>query len=94
MMLKQCCGLGFSRKENIEALHQTDGSGPFAWSPEMLERIGTVNFANAKDIKAKQLHMAGCLCELVCDLALTPGDNVSQSPGFETPLGMFGGSND
>jgi hypothetical protein len=23
---------------------------------------------------------------------LTPGDNVSQSPGFETPLGIFGGS--
>jgi hypothetical protein len=90
--LKQYCGLGFSRKENIEALHQTDGSGLFAWSPEMLERIGTVNFANAKDIKAKQLHMVGYLCELVYDLALTPGDNVSQSPGFETPLGIFGGS--
>jgi hypothetical protein len=90
--LKQYCGLGFSRKENIEALHQTDGSGLFAWSPEMLERIGNVNFANAKDIKAKQLHMVGYLCELVYDLALTPGDNVSQSPGFETPLGIFGGS--
>ena len=27
----------------------------------------------------------------VYDLALAPGDNVSQSPGFETPLGIFGG---
>jgi hypothetical protein len=84
--------LGFSRKENIEALHQMDGCGTFAWSTErMLERIGAVNFANAKDLKAKQLHMAGCMCELAYDLALTQGDNVSQSPGFETPLGTFGG---
>ena len=36
-------------------------------------------------------HGREYLCELVYELALTPGDNVSQSPGFETPLGMFGG---
>ena len=90
--LQQYCGLGFSRKEKLEALHQTDGSGIFVWSKEMLERIGVVNFPNAKDLKAKQLHMVGYLCELIYDLALTPGNNVSQSPGFETPLGIFGGS--
>ncbi len=73
-------------------MHQTDGSGIFAWSTEMLDQIGTVNFANAKDLKAKQLHMVGYLCELVHDLALAPGDDVSQSPGFETPLGIFGGA--
>jgi hypothetical protein len=88
---QQYCGLGFSRSENIEALHQTDGSGIFVWSKEMLERIGAVNFANAKDLKAKQLHMTGYLGELVYDLVLAPGDNVSQLPGFETPLGIFGG---
>jgi hypothetical protein len=88
--LKQYCGLGFSRKQNIEALHRTDGSGIFVWSKEMLELIGKVNFANANDLKAKQLHMVGYLCELVYDLVLTPDDNVSQSPGFETPLGIFG----
>jgi hypothetical protein len=57
----------------------------------MIERIGAINFANAKDLKAKQLQMVGYLCELVYDLALAPGDNVSQLPGFETPLGVFGG---
>jgi hypothetical protein len=57
----------------------------------MIERIGAVNFANTKDLEAKQLHMVGYLCELVYDLALSPGDNVSQSPGFDTPLGIFGG---
>ena len=89
--LRQCRALGFSRKENLEALLQTDGSGTFVWTPEMLERIDAVNFQNSKDLEAKQLHMVGCLSELVYDLALAPGDNVSQSPGFETPLGIFGG---
>ena len=89
--LTQYCALGFSRTQNIEVLLQTDGAGIFVWSKEMLERIGAVNFSNAKDLQAKQLHMVGNLCELVYDLALSPGDNVSQSPGFETPLGIFGG---
>jgi hypothetical protein len=64
------------------------------WSKEVLERIGAVNFLGAKDLEAKQLHMVGYLCELVYDLALAPDQNVSQSPGFETPLGIFGGSDD
>jgi hypothetical protein len=90
--LKQCCALGFSRNQDVEALHDTDGSGMAAWSPETLEQISLVHFPNAKDLAAKQLHMVGCLCELVCNLALTPGDNASQLPGFETPLGVFGGA--
>jgi hypothetical protein len=42
--LKHDCGLGFSRKQNIEALHQKDGSGMFALSKEMLKQIGALNF--------------------------------------------------
>ena len=66
----------------------------FAWSKEALERIGAVKFSGAKDLKANQLHMAGCLCELAHDLALAPIDDVSHSLGFETPSGAFGGSDD
>jgi hypothetical protein len=61
------------------------------WLKEMLKRISAINLANVKDLKAKQLHMVGDLYELVYALALAPGDNVSQSPDFETPLGIFGG---
>ena len=32
--------------------------------------------------------------ELAYDLALKPSANVSRSPGFETALGIFGGSSD
>jgi hypothetical protein len=58
----------------------------FVWTKERLERIGAVNFARANDIKDKQLHIVGYLCELVCDLTLAPGNNVSRSLGFETSL--------
>jgi hypothetical protein len=90
--LKQRCSLAFSSKQNVEALHQTDGSRTFAWSKEVLERIGTVIFSGAKDPEAKQLHMAGWLCMPVFDLALASGDNASQTPGFESPFGTFGRS--
>jgi hypothetical protein len=35
--------------------------------------------------------MVAYLCELAYDIALSPDHNVSESPGFETPLGIFGG---
>jgi len=43
-------------------------------------------------LEEKQLHMVGCLFELVYDLMPPPLDNASRSPGFETPLVIFGGS--
>ena len=49
-------------------------------------------FAGCSTLEEKQLHMAGYLFELVYDLMISPRDNVSRSPGFETPLGVFGGS--
>ena len=55
--LTQYCALCLSRTQNIEALLQTDGAGIFVWSKEMLEQIGAVNFSNAKNLQAKQLHM-------------------------------------
>ena len=44
-------------------------------------------------LQDKQLHMVGYLFELFYDLMIAPRHNVSQSPGFETPLGVFGGGN-
>ena len=53
-------------------------------------------YADATELVPHSVQPSGSsatvpLCELVYDLALAPGDNVSQSPGFETPLGIFGG---
>ena len=72
------CGINWKSHWNMACV--TDGSRIFLWSKEMLERMGTVDFANVKDLEAspmKQLrHMPGYyLCELGYDLALSPGDN-------------------
>ena len=45
----------------------------------------------ANGIREKQLHMIGYLSELVYNAAIAPDNNVSSSPGFETPLGIFKG---
>ncbi len=37
----------------------------------------------------KKLHMVAYLCELGYDLMIAPDANISKSPGFETPLGVF-----
>jgi hypothetical protein len=50
-----------------------------------------IRFAGTQCLKEKQLHMVAYLCELAYDIALSPDHNVSESPGFETPLGIFGG---
>ena len=55
-----------------------------------LKRIGAVAFAGCSTLEEKQLHMVGYLFELAYDLMISPTDNVSRSPGFETPLGIFG----
>jgi hypothetical protein len=45
------------------------------------------------EFQEKQLHLVGYLFELCYDLALSPNDNVSQNPGFETFIGEFGNKN-
>jgi hypothetical protein len=82
-------GLTFSRERNTEFL--ISNSGIFNWPDELLKNIEKVNFAGTRSIKEKQLHMVAYLCELAYDIALGSDHNVSESPGFEMPLGIFGG---
>ncbi len=88
-------GLGFNRKD-VAAMKvlcsTTPSSGIFSWSKEMLEHVSKVKFAGCSTLAEKQLHMIGYMFELLYDLMISPRDNVSRSPGFETPLGIFGGS--
>jgi hypothetical protein len=89
--LEQYCALGFCREhESHRSLYQKSSDGIFIWSDEMLHRIGGVNFRGAKVLADKQLHMVGYLIELCYDLALSSEQNVSESAGCETPLGVFG----
>jgi hypothetical protein len=65
-------------------------TGIFYWSEETLTRLGNINFSGDGSLRAKQLHAVGYLLELYYDLLISPIDNISRSPGFETCLGIFG----
>ena len=93
--LEQYVGLGFMRtnQEAVNALcSSTSEDRLLSWSASHLERTAAVNFPGSPSMVEKQLHMVGYLFELAYDLMISPRDNVSRSPGFETPLGIFGGS--
>lgn len=91
--LEQCVGLFFDRSDTaaVKALCDTNASrGLLSWRPIHMQRIRLINFKGAHDkVQDKQLHMVGYLFELIFDLMLAPSINLSQSPGFETPLGVF-----
>jgi hypothetical protein len=88
--LEQYCALGFSRQDKShQSLYTTTGDGIFLWSDVMLHRIGEIKFPGAKVLADKQLHMVGYMIELCYDLALSSDHNISESAGFETPLGFW-----
>ena len=58
-----------------------DKKGLLYWSPTVMSKV----------TKDKQLHMVGYLFEMLYDLMIAPNANVSQSPGFESFLHIYGG---
>ena len=59
---------------------------------EFKNKIEKVSFNGARNIQDKQMHMVAYLFELAYDIALGSTNNASTSPGFETPMGVFGGA--
>jgi hypothetical protein len=56
-----------------------------------LKEIGQVDFRGDTTLQDKQYKMIGYAFEKAYDLSISPAHNVSRNPGFETPLGVFGG---
>jgi hypothetical protein len=56
-----------------------------------LKDIEQVDFRGDTTLQDKQYKMIGYAFEKAYDLSISPTHNVSQNPGFETPLGVFGG---
>ena len=70
-------------------------TGPFVWSKNTLDCISRCKFtsgAAAVPVYVKQMHMLAYLFEFVTGLMISPADNVSRSPGFESVIGVFGGA--
>jgi hypothetical protein len=86
------CGVGIFRKEpGLSYLKDTGPESVFVCSGDYLRYLNRVKFRGIVNVEEKQVHMIEYLCELGY-LAIAPANNVSESPGFETPLGVFGGS--
>lgn len=82
------CGLGFKR---ISANDLCSNDGILFWNEATIDSVKAVNF-QCTNLKDKQLHMVGYLCETFYDILISPEHNVSSSFGFETPLGIGGRS--
>jgi hypothetical protein len=91
--LKQYMGLGVDpSKKKVLCCSDTVGDAAtlFVWTKTDLKDINNVQFCGCNSLEEKQYKMIAYAFEKAYDLAISPVLNVSQNPGFETPLGVFG----
>jgi len=62
----------------------------FVWAKDDLKDINNVKFCGCNTLEEKQYKMIAYAFEKAYDLAISPAQNVSRNPSFETPLGFFG----
>ena len=62
-------------------------SSIFSWG-EHLQKVKKVGFAGKQGPSGHQQQFAAYALELAYDLLIAPAKNVSDSPGFETPIGI------
>jgi hypothetical protein len=89
-------GMGFLRADadGIAALCDSTGAGLLHWAPDVLALLERLKMTSGATIsmQEKKLQTVGYLFELVLDLLISPRHNVSESPGFESLIGVFGGT--
>lgn len=81
-------GLAFTTEGGTDDNIVSTDDGIFTWDNKTIEKVSNTNF-HCADLKTKQWHMVGYLCKLIYDWCIPPAKNASDSPGYETPLGIF-----
>ena len=76
-----CSALAFER-DNVTHLVDTSVDGIFEWDVTTMNAINKWNVTGTT--KEKQLILVSYLFELVYDLMIAPGNNVSVNGGFES----------
>jgi len=89
--LHQYVGIGFEQSDNCISTLGNHGK-LFAWENNVLDALSKYSLHNCSSVKEKQYHMVSYALELGYDLMISPNDNVSTSPGFESVLQVYGGS--
>ena len=69
----------------VHAICDETENGIFEWPEAVLANLRADKWNNM-NMQQKQLNMVGYLLEIFYDMALAPGDNVSENPGFERYL--------
>ena len=91
--LQQYVGIGINKNcEDARCLiKDVEEGGVFCFDKDTRTCIDKLNYKkdnNRVSIRDKQKDMLGYLWELAYDLCIAPSNNVSESPGFEHPLGV------
>ena len=86
--VSQYVGMAFDRHDT-QAVHVLcdEEHGIFEWQSHIYACLQQCPWQQ-QDMINKQLNMVAYLVELFYDLCLSPQDNVSESPGFELPMGI------
>ena len=74
------CAFGFDWSSDVSPLTDDSVAGLFTWSKESMNEMK----ARGGDLISVQLDAVSYLMELIYDLLLAKGENVSVSPGFES----------
>ena len=87
--LQLYCGFSFDRSQSVEALISTEkNKSLFDW-PLYIRQLEKTNIRGCDTLREKQLVVVGYFFELGYDICLSPNNNVSNNPGFESILGVF-----
>ena len=64
------------------------GKGVILFNENEMQRINKLNIQGRNTLSLKVLDLVDYLIELAYDLAISPMDNVSENPGFESCIGI------
>ena len=67
--------------------------GVFHWLQNVKVKLGESNLPDSRNMSDKQLVLIGYFFELGYESILSPNQNVSENPGFESFLGIYNNSN-
>ena len=68
---------------------ELENKGIFLYNTEEKQKINKMSLSGRSTTMLKRIDMIAYLFELGYDLAISPADNVSQNPGFESCLGIW-----
>lgn len=90
--LIQYIGIGFEM-ENIEVVKiikcEEEGKGLFLFNANKMQRFDKLNMQGRNTVSLKVLDLVAYLIELAYDLVISPMDNVSENPGFDSCIDIW-----